>query len=932
MAPAEDPFASAAAAPEPTPVAPAEDPFAAEAPAPEAAPAAPAEDPFAAEAPAPEATPAAPAEDPFAAEAPAPEATPTAPAEDPFVAEAPTPEATPTAPAEAASPEVAPAEPAETPAPPPVDPDFSAEEVLQQAILANVTGQSDEARGLFESIIAKAPDYAPVYFHFGQFLRAKNEEDKAREFFQTGLSKAQEQANEELIGQLQAELQQAEAPAVVEQPAAAEEAAAEEAAAEAPAAEAAPAPETAEAPAPEAAEAAPPSEQETSQPTLEEQLAALEAESSWESALALWSASEEKPAESGQRIHLALADSQAAGGDIASALQTVGNLLGLFPDLDSATAKKLELQRQQRDEAIAGSAEQALEFARLLVATGDDDKNAYVSLLKSKAESLIVSDADAALALIDAEVAKEGAPDELTAMAVTLLMERANSVKGEQPELAKQLAEKVLSRGSEHAEATALVAELTVEETPEWKSAEESGDLAKAAASVPEGDEHEEDRHRIYGALVSQQKEQDLATAINTCESWKQKVGEAKHADITGVLLDLHKAQVEKASGDELLAALDALKAAGQASDEWNSLVLTKAQSAKEQDASLARNLVAKLAELSDENKAAAGTLLCELGQTAIAAGDLEQAEADLTAATAYGESEAVTALGSSIVQKKAEKAIEAGQFEEAVTALEASGLSDEVKTPLLVSALAGQAGSAQDAGDSDKATELFNKVKELDPENEAAKAYFEAASAAAPSAGGGSVEAMELPEGADEALALLKEKLTDNAEDASALKAAYEKFGNKANARKLIDLFRELQKKNSGDPAYLLSLARAYSHVGKDTLAVVQFRKLLSNDPKPEVYLDLTRAYRRLKKMADASKTLETAMEKLPDDVGVKREQVIILSLSEEHSAAEAAAQEGVAMANASEADKEWFQKASELAGAGAALEEEMLEIPSRY
>ena len=89
--------------------------------------------------------------------------------------------------------------------------------------------QSDEARGLFESIIAKAPDYAPVYFHFGQFLRAKNEEDKAREFFQTGLSKAQEQANEELIGQLQAELQQAEAPAVVEQPAAAEEAAAEEA-------------------------------------------------------------------------------------------------------------------------------------------------------------------------------------------------------------------------------------------------------------------------------------------------------------------------------------------------------------------------------------------------------------------------------------------------------------------------------------------------------------------------------------------------------------------------------------------------------------------------------------------------------------------------------------------------------------------------------
>jgi hypothetical protein len=112
----------------------------------------------------------------------------------------------------------------------------------------------------------------------------------------------------------------------------------------------------------------------------------------------------------------------------------------------------------------------------------------------------------------------------------------------------------------------------------------------------------------------------------------------------------------------------------------------------------------------------------------------------------------------------------------------------------------------------------------------------------------------------------------------------------------------------------------------------VVQFRKLLSSDPQPEVYLDLTRAYRSLKKMADASKTLELALSNLPGHPGPIREQIVIASLGDEHDAAAAAAKEGLALPGLSDHDREWFEKAAELAGAGSPLTEELLEIPSRY
>ena len=144
--------------------------------------------------------------------------------------------------------------------------------------------------------------------------------------------------------------------------------------------------------------------------------------------------------------------------------------------------------------------------------------------------------------------------------------------------------------------------------------------------------------------------------------------------------------------------------------------------------------------------------------------------------------------------------------------------------------------------------------------------------------------------------------------------------------------MFRELQKKNSDNPQYLLSLARAYSHVGKDTLAVVQFRKLLSNAPQPEVYLDLTRAYRRLKKMADATKTLGLALEALPQHPGPKKEQAILFSLNEEFSASKLAAEEGLELPGLSEEDTAWFKKAIEASGGEQALPDDFLEVPSRY
>ena len=894
--------------------------------------------------------------------------------------------------------------------------DFPAEDMLQQAILANVTGQSDEAEKLFQSILEQAPDYAPAYFHFGQYQRSQGNGEKAVELFKAGLSKAEAQDNEDLVGQISAELrltaqggdeaaeqstgdsteaqaeeaateatesspEEVETPAeVAETPAEAQEAPAEAAQEAEEATETAQVePEAVAEEAPAEAEAEQPANKDTvaddstTQPTVAEQLESLENIGSYDAAAVLWENVEPRNPAHGQRIFFTLADSQAADGEHGAALETIARFAALAPDHEGTTEKIVEIeaarasslageqkfeealghlktslethsgnetlqsavadiQRKQRDHALESGSENALELARDLASQSEEDKAAYVSAVKKQAETLAESDLDASLALVDGESQAEGAPAELAALATDILMTHATKAKADgEAEKAKELAQKVLERSSDHADAQALLEQLAAEEVPEWKAAEDSGDLETAASQVPEGDEHEEDRHRIYGALVAKHREADeIDKALEVASTWLQKVGEEKQKDVQGVRREIFTKQLDNATGDALVAAFDNLKTADIDESEWQKLLLDKIKAgADDQEQTKALLAKVELENADDDAKAAVSEAWLGMAKAALDSDDVSAAEEHLAAAMAVQENEATTELSKSIAAKQAQALIDDGKHEEAVALVNESSLDEDAKKPLLVAALLGQAQAAKAAEETDKATELFEKVKELEPENEAVVAHFAELEASLSPA---DVEAIALPDDLEEAIEVLKEKLAANAKDYGALKAAYEKLGTKANARKLIDLFRELQKKNSDNPDYLLSLARAYSHVGKDTLAVVQFRKLLSSDPQPEVYLDLTRAYRRLKKMADAGKTLELALAKLPDHPGPVREKVVISSLNDDHATAAEAAREGMKMVNITDDDREWFEKAAAEADAGNVLSDELQEVPSPF
>ena len=174
----------------------------------------------------------------------------------------------------------------------------------------------------------------------------------------------------------------------------------------------------------------------------------------------------------------------------------------------------------------------------------------------------------------------------------------------------------------------------------------------------------------------------------------------------------------------------------------------------------------------------------------------------------------------------------------------------------------------------------IMKQILERDAEHEGAKAAVAAAEKAAepepepaaeaeaPPANQGMglaapVDAIDISGmSPEDASAMLREKLMADVHDVPAHKAVYELFGDSSAARKLIDFYRDIQKANSGDSAYLLHLARAYCHVGKDTLAVVQFRKLLQSDPQPPIYCDLGNAYSRLKKVQEATKAFDNALK----------------------------------------------------------------------
>ncbi|MCA9793134.1 MAG: hypothetical protein KC910_15100, partial [Candidatus Eremiobacteraeota bacterium] len=265
----------------------------------------------------------------------------------------------------------------------------------------------------------------------------------------------------------------------------------------------------------------------------------------------------------------------------------------------------------------------------------------------------------------------------------------------------------------------------------------------------------------------------------------------------------------------------------------------------------------------------------------------------------------------------------------------------------------------AKEAGEADKATEHFQKVLELEPGHEEATAetaapaepepepepaaeepVAEAPAAEEPAAEEPAAEAAAEPAAAseepaayadapsdpDQALDFYRDKLGENPHDKAAHRGIYGLIGDAGNARKLIDFYRDLQKKNGDEPGYLLHLARAYCHVGKDTLAVVQFRKLLQGDPQAEVYVDLGTAYGRLKKTQEATKAFDNALGLDADYVPAHVAKVKVLAEAGENDEAAAAAKKGLAAANVSAAAKAWLQEAKTKAEAGETPDEAFL------
>jgi hypothetical protein len=538
----------------------------------------------------------------------------------------------------------------------------------------------------------------------------------------------------------------------------------------------------------------------------------------------------------------------------------------------------------------------------------------------------------------------------------------------------------------------ALAPEAPVEEAvaapPAWKQAAEAGDLQGALASIPGDEEHEADRHALFGDLVNKNEESDLPQALLDAAQWQERVGESLRDEVRGVRSRLYKKQIAQADKATILSALDGLKACGAAAAVVGALAI---QSAKkfldEDDFETTEQVLGSLEvdSLSEAQKEQAQGAWERLGRGHREAGREDGWRRALEALRGLGAAALVDQLEGEVKASAIQGLLDQNDFDAALAELEASSLAGEQRQGLLLAALRGQLAAAQAASDGGREQEIFTRIRQADPADPAATQYFEAQAAAekaaaeqaaaeqaaaeeaaaaqaaaekaaadeaaaaqaaaeqaaaeqaaaaeaAAAAQSAADEEIELPESHDEAIAKLKEILTENPKRTAAHRAAYKKFGDKANARKLIDLYRDLQKQNPDSPEFLLYLARAYCHVGKDTLAVVQFRKLLSSDPQPEVYLDLTRAYRRLKKMGDAVKTVDQALEAMPGQAAPKKEQVIILSLSEAFADAANAAKQGLELSALSDDDRAWFEKAAELSAAKSKLPDDMMESPNTF
>ena len=75
-----------------------------------------------------------------------------------------------------------------------------------------------------------------------------------------------------------------------------------------------------------------------------------------------------------------------------------------------------------------------------------------------------------------------------------------------------------------------------------------------------------------------------------------------------------------------------------------------------------------------------------------------------------------------------------------------------------------------------------------------------------------------------------------------------------------LVKIYRDLAQEDPDEPFHVLNLARAYTHTGQDSLAVLQFRKYVKLEPTSEGYRELGEVYERMGKAELASQALRRA------------------------------------------------------------------------
>lgn len=115
-------------------------------------------------------------------------------------------------------------------------------------------------------------------------------------------------------------------------------------------------------------------------------------------------------------------------------------------------------------------------------------------------------------------------------------------------------------------------------------------------------------------------------------------------------------------------------------------------------------------------------------------------------------------------------------------------------------------------------------------------------------------------------ALALFREHLKNDPFEPRVVELVDSLLMAPDQGRGLVDFYRELQKSHPEDWRLVVSLARAYSKTGKDSLAVVQLQKLLRNESQhAEVWMELAICYKRLDKLELALRALNSLIDTQP-------------------------------------------------------------------